>query len=176
MELPSGSRPEIYRERRKHTRRRPRSLLLVAWVSTILLLFPAGWLVYKLLHYRPSNPPPDLANPSRSDDRRSLLAYINKMVAQTGKNLSPPDLIVMTATLHNRDNKVYLAGTVKNQSSHLCSKVHIIFDSFDQYRNPAGVLEADVGDVQPGKDASFDIGPVNPTARACLVRSIVSAR
>jgi hypothetical protein len=166
-----GQPAERYRarvRRRNHIRRRPKSLLLIAMVAAILLILPVGWMFYYLSHHRPRN----LPQQAKSSERRALLAAVNKLLSHVGKDVGPADLAVGTATLHSRDGRLYLIGAVQNRSSRTYLKVHIIFDTIDRNRDPAGVVEGDLSGVAAQKETSFEIGPVSPLAAWWLVRSI----
>jgi hypothetical protein len=172
MEPPPQDRPdEIYRARRvrprRHIRRRPKSLLLVIVVGVVILL-PAAW----LYHVSRTSHPVDAPRSAKSAERLALVAAVNKIVSQTGKDVPPADLVVGSATLHERDGKFYLLGAIQNHGERAYSRVHIIFDTFDRSRNPAGLVEGDVSGLQPQKDGRFEIGPVNPGVRTFSVRSI----
>ena len=100
------------------------------------------------------------------------MASINKIMKQAGKDIPSADLVVGSATIYNRGGKLYLSGTVHNQSSRIYPRVHVVFDTFDSQRNPAGTVEADVNDLQPEKEGAFEIGPLNPAVVSFLVRWI----
>lgn len=173
MEPQPQRRPgELYRARarsRKHIhRRRLKFTFLIRLVLASVLILPMGWKLYDLSRHRPSMAPP----PAKLDDRRALVAAVNKMLSQTGKKVPLMDLVLVTATLHSRDGQSYLIGAVQNRSSRVYSQVHIIFDTTDRHHNPAGVVEGDVSGVQAHKATPFEIGPVSPLARRWFVRSI----
>ncbi|MGO9256191.1 MAG: hypothetical protein ACLQU1_07820 [Bryobacteraceae bacterium] len=113
-----------------------------------------------------------LPRQAKPDDRRALVAAVNKILTQTGKNVQSADVVVVTATLHSRDGQSYLTGSLQNRSSRTYSRMHIVFDTTDQHHNPAGVVEGDVSGVQAQKETSFEIGPMSPLARRWFVRSI----
>jgi hypothetical protein len=172
---PEGSPGEVYRERRrrrprKHRSHRTKSRVLALLTVTVLVIPVAGaW--YYLYHRRPMPGRPDQQK-QESKERLALVATVNKMLAQTGKDVPPSDLVVGSATLRSREGKVYLDGTLENHSSHAYPRVHIIFDAMDKGHNPAGLAEGDVNGIEPGKNTSFELGPVNSDARTCVLRSI----
>jgi len=171
MEPPSQGPPaEIYRarktRRRKHLHGRQKTLLWAAALAIVLLL-PMVW-IYSLYRQRLAESPrqPDPAN------RLALVAAVNKLIAQTGKDVPLSDLVVDSATVHERDGKLYLSGTIQNRSSHAYPRVHIIFDTLDRHHNPANVIEGDVSGLPPQKTTPFELGPVDPLVRSFSVRSI----
>jgi hypothetical protein len=166
-----GQPDELYRprvKRRKHIRRRPKHLLLIVLVALSLLILPVGWKFYSLSDHRSTAIPPQ----AKAEDRRALVAVVNKMVSKTGQNVPPADLVVGAANLRSRDGQVYLTGAIQNRSSRMYSRVHIVFDTTDRSHNSAGVVEGDVSGVLAQKETSFEIGPINPLARWFWVRSI----
>jgi hypothetical protein len=171
-EKPSPQRTgEVYRARktgRKHRHRRPRKRVLVGVSAAVLLLAMAS-LYYYYANRRPTMAIPSPVTPA---DRRALIAAVNKIVAQTGKDVPRADVVVDNASLHERDGRVYLQGTLRDQSSRPYPKVHVAFDTLDHHRNPAGIVEGDVTGLEPQKTVSFDFGPVNPDVRSFSVRSI----
>ena len=168
---PQGRPGEIYRartRRRKHFRRRRKSTLLIVLALASVLLIP----IFRKLpdvvrHYLSSLP-----RQAKPDDRKALVAAVNKMLTQTGKKVRSADLVLVTATLHSRDGQLYLTGSLQNRSSRTYSRVHIIFDTTDKHHNPAGVVEGDVSGVQAQKETSFEIGPVSPLALRWFLRPI----
>jgi len=176
MEPPSQAQPgEIYRKKRpKQIGRKPKSVAL-AVLTVIMLLVPVGWFLSRFVRLPQGSRSRDLQKNSKPDDRLALAQSLDKILAQVGKEVPPPDLTVGSATLHNREGQVYLAGTVVNRSSRPYVHVHVVFDGLDRRRNPAAVVEADVFSLPPGKTAGFDVGPINPAVRTCLVRSVAPA-
>jgi hypothetical protein len=176
---PTGPSDELYRARRRrrhHHRRRSKSVLPIALGSLAVILI-SGATYWYFLAYRPADPSrPDAKVKQESKDRMALVAAVNQVLSQTGKDLPASDLVVGSASLENRAGKIFLAGTLENRSNRAYLRVHIIFDTTDQDHNPAGQVEGDVGVVQPGKNASFEIGPVSPDARTWIVHSITAGQ
>jgi len=162
----------VKRRRRRHVSSTPRPLLWLVVIVAIAIAAPTGIFFYRVSQRSLANRRAEQPDPAISPERRALVDAVNKMIAGTGKDVPASDLVVGTTTVHKRDGVLYLAGTVQNRGSRAYARVHVIFDTTDRYHNPAGVLEADVTDVQPQKDAAFDIGPMNPHVFTIAVRSI----
>ena len=166
-----NSRVDASRPRRHVRAGQPRVFLLAGLLGAVLLMVPLGWILFKRSADHSDYHSPDAA-PSKSPARAAVVEAVNQAVAQAGKNVPAPDVVVNTATLHNRAGQIYLVGTVENRSSRAYSGAHVVFDALDQRRNPAGIAQGDVGPLGPGKQAPFDFGPLNPETRLCVVRSI----
>ena len=161
---------EIYRarkSRRKHHHSGPRRRAL-AITGGVVLIAGMAW-----LYYRSSNANPlAITPPAKSAERLALIAAVNKIVAQAGKEVPRPSVVVDNAGLHDRDGHVYLSGTLLNQSSQSYARVHVMFETLDINHNPAGLVEGDVTGLLPEKTTSFEFGPVNPDIRSFSIRSI----
>jgi hypothetical protein len=167
---PQGSPSETYVVKRRVRRRRHRRGVWrrIALAAASLIMLPVAWKVYKFsLRLLTANPPR-----ASSEDRRALPPSLNKALAETGKDIPVAALVVDSASLHNRDGKVYLIGAVKNRSSRDYARIHIVFDTYDHDRNPAIVVEGDVTGVAAQKQTRFEMGPVFPEVRTFAVRSI----
>lgn len=178
MEPPSQGPPEEFyrpkrgrrRRRRRHRLIKPRSIFMAV---LILALLGSAGVLYYLYHKRPTYARYDAARrAAEAKERIALVSSVNQLLAQTGKDVPPSDLVVGVATLRSREGKVYLDGTLINRSTHPYPHVHLIFDAMDKSHNPAGLAEGDVSAVQPGRETGFELGPVSAEARTCVLRSI----
>lgn len=161
--------PAYYSRRRHPERPRhgPRILVLIAFVLLSALVLFGGWKWFQLANRAPA------VNPRQSiRDRAAIVATIDKMLAGTGKNVPPTDIVINSAVFHDRGGQRYLTGAVQNRSMVPYSSLHLIFDTYDARHNPAGTVEGDVGRLAAGEEAPFEIGPASPNARTCAIQSI----
>jgi len=108
-------------------------------------------------------------------DQLGVTVAVNQALSEA-RTLPPAELVLGSASLVKRDGQLFLSGAVENRSTRVYSRVHLTFYASDEEGNRAGVLEADVSNLQPHKETTFEIGPAKPEVHAVILQSLQAVR